>query len=487
VADVAAATALPLPAVRELVPRAADEFRGRLKVTQSGEILYSFLEGFTSRYRSPTARLNRFLDRLLTISLAALSWLFKAWIVVMLLGYFALFMIIALAALVLSVAGNSSSSNSRSRSSSGGGVYLAAHVFDLIIRLWFYSELTKSMSGGYGRGYGNPYARGGQGGLFGGSAKPKGRPLHKAVFSFVFGEEDPNKDADSAEKRALIACVSSNRGLIGLPEYMAITGLGPQEAEQGILSFCAEFGGLPEATDDGTIIYRFGDILLRSDTPHPAAGIAKDSAPLRRLRPFSANTKTMNAWFGIINAVNLFFGSYFFYQAVHVGIIRTNEELAIAPRLYGVAYYALSTTIIENPQPFMLIGLGLVPLLFSFFFWIIPALRRARLGNENQGIKKRNLRKIGFRTIWDKIRGIRAADIASPAEECRPKTLEMEQERVITEMGTYSQPEEEVDDGGTTLYHFTGLEREKRALAASRAEVNPADFAIGKIVFDSGE
>jgi hypothetical protein len=499
VADVAAATALPLPTVRELVPRAADEFRGRLKVTESGEILYDFPQGFTSRYRGFSARLDRFLDKFIRISCAVLSWLFKAWILVMLLGYFALFMIIALAALTLSVAGSSSNSNNRSRGSSAGGFFLATHIFDLIIRLWFYSELTKSMTSGAGQAgrgyYGNgPYSRGGAAGSFG--TKPKGRPLHKAVFSFVFGEKDPNRDAETMEKRALIAYVSSNRGLIGLPEYMAITGLSPQEAEEGLLAFCAEFGGLPEATEDGTIVYRFGDILLRADKKNSAgsnaaapgsnAESAVFSAPLRRLRSFSANSKTMNTWFGIINSVNLLFGGYFSYQAIQTGIIRTSEELAASPRLYGITY-ALSTMITDNPQPLLFIGLGIVPLLFSLFFWIIPALRLASLGNENQNIKKQNLRKIGFNRIWEKLRGITATDIENPAVECRPKDLPAEQEKIIREMGTYSMPEVEVDAGNKTLYNFNDLEREKQALAASRAAVKPEDFDIGKVVFDSGE
>jgi hypothetical protein len=321
-------------------------------------------------------------------------------------------------------------------------------------------------------------------------AKPKSRPLHKAVFSFVFGEEDPNREAESVEKRALIAYISANRGIIGLPEYMAITGLGPGEAEEGLLAFCAEFAGLPEATDEGTIVYRFGDILLRADKPAAVLNTARPaqdlSAPLRRLRTFSTNTKTMNTWFGIINTVNLFFGGYFFYQALHTGIILSNEALAASPRLYGVTY-ALATAITQEPQPLLLIGLGVVPLLFSFFFWLIPALRLAGLGRENQGIKKLNLRKVGFRKIWDKIRGITLVDIGNPAAECLPKDLPGEQDRIIKEMGSYSMPEVEVDAENRTIYNFNALEREKAALAASRAAVKPEDFDIGKVVFDSDE
>jgi hypothetical protein len=477
-ADLAAAAALPLPAARELLSRAADEFRGRLRVTESSEILYDFPRGFVSRYTSPAARFRRFTDKFLKAGSLFLSWLFKAWILVMLLGYFAVFMLIALAALTLSAAGGSSGSKNRSRGNSGEGFFLAAHIFDLIIRLWFYSELTRSMEGSYRPSYGRRRER-------------QGQALHKAVFSFVFGEKDPNSGADEAEKKALIAYLCANRGLISLPEYMAVTGLGPQEAEGGILAFCAEFGGYPEATEEGAIIYRFQDILLRADkggrfTPEAGSGRAslQNWGPPRRLRAFSANSKTMNTWFVIINSVNLFFGTYFLYHALNTGIIRTVEQLRASPRIYAVTYKALSALIAGDPRLFILAGLGLVPLLFSFFFWLVPALRFARLGAQNQEIKKRNLRKSGFRVIWEKIRGVRAADLSNPAPEYNPKAPEAEREKIIVEMGSYSQPEVEVDERGT-LYNFTELEREKGALAASRAAVNPGDFEIGKVVFDS--
>ncbi|MDR1024909.1 MAG: hypothetical protein LBL56_04220 [Treponema sp.] len=467
-ADLAAATALPLPTAREMVNRAADEFRGRLRVTESSEILYDFPRGFTSRYRSLGARAGRFLDKCASVGLKILSWLFKAWILVMLFGYFALFMLIALAALVLSMAGGSSSDN-RSRNSSGGGLFMATRIFDIIIRLWFYSELTKSMTGSYRQA----------------APRPQGKPLHRAVFSFVFGEKDPNAGAEETEKRALIEYLGANRGLVSLPEYMAITGLGPLEAERGILAFCAEFGGSPEATEEGTIVYRFQDILLRAEPGVRRSAVPAVPAgpgPLRRLRSFSSNSKTMNTWFGIVNSVNLLFGGYFFYQAFSTGIIRTTEQLQASPRLYGITY-ALISSISENPHSVMLVGLGLVPLIFSFFFWIIPALRFARLNHENQAIKKRNLRKTGFRVIWEKLRGLVSADIGNSA--LGPGGAEAEQEKVITEMAVYSQPEVEVAGDGRTVYNFTELEREKKALAASRAAVNPGNFDIGKVIFDS--
>jgi len=86
VADVSAASALPLSAVRELLPKAADEFSAHLQVTQSGEILYVFPPGFKSRYRG----FGIFLEKAARICFSAIKkiavLLFKIWIVVMLIG-----------------------------------------------------------------------------------------------------------------------------------------------------------------------------------------------------------------------------------------------------------------------------------------------------------------------------------------------------------------------------------------------------------------
>ena len=168
---------------------------------------------------------------------AAASFLFKIWIMVMLIGYFALFMLIALAALVLSLGGGSSNSSSRS-DRGGGGLYLAGSIFNMIIRIWFYSELAKAMDPRYA----------------GRQARPKGRPLHKAIFSFVFGDGDPNADFETKTKQAVIAYIQANKGVISLPEFIILTGLKPAEAQPAIASYCAEFGGSPEATDDGTVV-----------------------------------------------------------------------------------------------------------------------------------------------------------------------------------------------------------------------------------------
>jgi hypothetical protein len=466
VADIAARTALPLAEVKELVPRAADEYSARLEVTQSGEICYSFPRGFRSRFRGPGPALARFFDRAGEFLKKAGVLAFKVWIMVMLVGYFALFMLLALAAVLLSLAARSSGSNGRSRGSGLGGFYLGTRILDLVIRLWFYSELTRSLDGRPRRS---------------GTAGAKKNPLHRAIFSFVFGDGDPNQGWEETEKKALIAYIQSHRGVISLPEYMVITGKSPAEAESALMAFCAAFNGSPEATGEGTVVYRFDELLRRADKADRSFGGA--SAPLKRLKSFSKILPRANRWFARINGVNLVFGGYFLWNALSTGAILTELHLRNASFLYGMSYLLLGQ-IIPRPLPFITWGLGLVPLVFSFLFWLIPALRALSLKGENEGLKRENFRKMGYGRIWSSGR-LETGELRPAAPECLPQNPAAAEDRVVKDMGLIAVPEVRVDSGGLTVYDFSGLEREKTALENYRASLDPGTAELGATVFDS--
>jgi hypothetical protein len=469
VADIVAGTALPLETVRELIPAAADEYSGRREVTESGEIRYSFPHGFTSKYRGFRAGLRRAAAAFTKGVKTGAAWFFKVWIMVMLVGYFVFFMLLAVAALALSVTA-SFQSNSNSRSSKGnGGLLLASSLFNTIIRIWFYSELLNA-DRRYYRDYRNA------------PAKPKGKPLYKAIFSFVFGDEDPNARWDEQEKKAVIAYIQGNRGVITVPELAMISGLTPGEAEDRITYYCAEFGGSPEATEDGTVVYRFDDLLLRADRRD--RGFQNLSGIVKRLKVFSSNPKKLNGWFAVINGVNLAFGGYFLFNALKSGHIRTPAHFEASSWLYGVSYMLLSN-FVSNPLPLIIVVLGWIPLIFSFVFWAIPALRFFGLKKDNERIKLENFRREGYGRIWRDPFKVNPEEIAPKAVECTPANPEAARDRVIKEFGAYSIPEAALDETGATVYSFTELAREKQSLAKYRAGISAAASELGKTVFDS--
>jgi hypothetical protein len=409
--------------------------------------------------------MRRFFDKAVgAIKIAGMA-IFKVWILVMLVGYFVVFMLIALAALCLSFAGNNSDNR---RSDSGGGLSLASNLVGMIFRIWFYTEMTKSF---------DPYYRGSR------QQKPKGRPLHKAVFSFVFGDGDPNADMVSREKQAVIAYVQANKGILSLPEFMMLTGKNSLEAEKSITEYCLEFGGLPEATDDGTVIYRFNDLLRRAEKNGSSQSL---SAPLKHLKIFSTNKSGMNTTFAFINGVNVLFGSYFLYNAIAIGVPQVQVKAQNASFLYNVAYSLFEKMLaIPNPQPVLFVGLGVVPIAFSVLFWLIPAIRYGLLKKENEKIKFENFRKYSYVNIWNDPLEVTVNSLDIAAKEALPENTTSAKNKVIKEIGAYSMPEVTVDNKGETVYSFKELDMEKSALIKARKEVSSNEGDLGGIVFES--
>jgi hypothetical protein len=193
----------------------------------------------------------------------------------------------------------------------------------------------------------------------------------------------------------------------------------------------------------------------------------------------------MNGWFSVINGANLLFGGYFLFNALGTGAILTQAQFKAASYLYGVSYVLLGQ-LFADPLPYITLGLGIVPLIFSLLFWLIPGLRYLGVRRDNGRSKFENLRKDGFARRWKDPQAVRAGDLNPQAAECRPANLEAAQDRIIKELGAYSPPDVQADPGGEPVYSFGELEREKQALERCRAGVDPRASALGSTVFDSG-
>lgn len=460
-ADIVAFTGLPAHQVKAELPAVADEFGGRLKVTESGEILYSFPGGYRSRYKGFGPALGRFLRAAGKALRAAGVFLFKAWIMVMLVGYFALFVALAVLAVVASVAVSASDKNGRSRSRGGGNLVMG--LIDLFVRIWFYNEVFKSP--GQRRYEVESRAR----------KRENRRPLHKAIFSFVFGEADPNADHEAARRRAFVALARERKGVVLLEDFMAVTGLSPAEADREISRYLYEFEGEPEVSDEGTVYYRFPSLLLRARGDD---GGASDS-PLKKLRPFSANAKSSNAWYAAINGVNLAFGSYFLYHALAYPTI-VNQPVSAGNYLFWFVGNLLSQ-VSANPLGVMTVGLGAVPIAFSVLFWLIPALRKGSVDAQNERIKRENLRMALY-----------AQALASPGAAGEPDPRGLPDAARPASKGAAKAALEELAayEGGEPLpdgrWRLPELERKLGDVQKVRASVRPEDSSLGGVAFDSG-
>jgi len=461
-ADIVAFTGLPKPQVDAELPAVADEFGGRLKVTDSGEILYSFPDGFKSRYRGFRPGLKRALKAFGKGAAVVGTYLFKAWIMVMLVGYFALFIALVVLALLASVAASASDKNGKSRSR-GGGLALTGRLIDLFVRIWFYNEVFKSP--GQRRYASNERAR----------SKENRRPLHKAIFSFVFGEPDPNAAHDSVEKRAFVALARAKKGVVLLEDFMAVTGLSPEEADVAINRYLYEFEGSPEVSEGGTVYYHFPKLLLRARSDEAGAS----DSPFQRLRVFSANDTKSNFWYAAINGVNLVFGSYFLFCSL------AYESLAARPISGGTYLFwfvgSLFAEFAANPLGLMMIGLGIVPLAFSALFWLVPALRAGSLARQNERIKVRNLRRALYAGAVASPSAVREPTSDALPVSARPRDSAAPR-KVLEQLAAYESAE--AIAGGA--WRLAELERKNADAERVRAAVRPEDYRLGDVAFDSG-
>ncbi len=471
-ADLVALTGLPKAQVEAEVKAVSDEYGARLRVTDSGEILYSFPRGMHSRYRGLGPALARGWKAFKKGAAAVLSFLFKAWIVVMLVGYFVLFLALALVAMLASVAGNSRDSGGSGGSRGGGGAFLTGRLLSSIVNIWLYSEMFQTAE---------QRARRDQ-------KRREKRPLHKAIFSFVFGDGDPDAGWDTVEKKAFVAFVQSNRGVITMPEFLALTGLRPLEADQRINRYLYEFEGSPEVSEGGTIYFFFPSLLRRKDRIDRTYGF---SVPMKRIAPFSANPKKANTTFCVINGANILFGAYFFFQSMaphaYLAAIygpRYADRLITVPDFDG--FYLFVHQLlgkfagIADPAQLLAIALGAVPLAFSVLFFLIPALRSRRLAARNERTRVENQRKVAYRAALDSPGAIRPESIAVADDAARPRDPRAAA-RALTELAAWSGGEPRSDGS----FSFEEIARSKAEAEKVRSRINPADYELGGVDFDS--
>ncbi len=463
-ADIVAYTGLPKPQVDAELPAVADEYSGRLKVTASGEIIYSFPQGFKSRYKGFIPGLRKFSRALGKAAAATGTFLFKAWIMLMLVGYFAIFVALIILATLASVAVSATDKNNRDRGRGGIGSFaLASRLIDLTLRIWFYNEVFKSP--GQRRYEADIRAR----------KRENKRPLHKAIFSFVFGEADPNAGQAELERQAFASLVKAKKGMIMLEEFMTISGLSPGEADLAINRYLYEFEGSPEVTEDGTVYYHFPKLLLRARADEHGAS----DSPLKRLRPFSANAKKANLTYVAINGFNFLFGSYFLFNSL-------SYSYAASKGINGFNYlfYFTGQLLSElgvKALPLMGFGLGLVPIVFSILFWLIPAIRSGKLKRENEKIKTENMQRILYASALAKPEAFGAPDEKLLPTAARPGNAKLVS-KAVEELAAY----EGAEAMGGNSWQLKELARKMDDLEKLRASVKPGDYELGAIAFDSG-
>jgi hypothetical protein len=246
VGDVAAQSGLSLANASNELMKLATDSGGHLQVAESGDIAYVFAQNFR----------NILLNRSFKLQMQAWLKTVWKWVFYLIRISFGIVLIISIAIVVLGIiaalmAMQSSSGDDRGdrrddRSDRGGGGFI------FMPDLW----------------WGNPFS------VFDPSyderrrserLEPEAKEMGflESVFSFLFGDGDPNADLEERRWRAIAQVIRQNGGVVAAEQitpYLDELGNTSEGYEDYILPVLVKFNGQPQVSDRGAIVYSFPEL-----------------------------------------------------------------------------------------------------------------------------------------------------------------------------------------------------------------------------------
>ncbi len=343
--DIASSTGLALEEAKQELLKLAQKAGGHLQVSRQGDIAYVFPTDFRDilKRREQQDRLAALGRRVWGGFLYGLRISFGILLVVSIL-------LITLALIALQMASSREEDN-RSRSRGGG-------FFFYFPDLWVGNPFWDPY----------PYTYGG----YPSGARSRGEKAEmnflEAVYSFLFGDGDPNANLEE-ERYALIGqVIRANGGVIAAEQVLPYLDVEPGspalEYEDYMLPILLKFDGQPEVSEDGDIVYRFPELQVAASERR-----SKKIPEVLQEKPwvFSRATPgqlTLAAGLGVLN---------FLLASILYG---AREEVAAA----------------AGSNAFLAFIYPLIGFLFLYgtLFLAVPAVRWLTLQFRNQGVERRN-------------------------------------------------------------------------------------------------
>jgi hypothetical protein len=461
IADAAAKSGLALRDAERGLHWLSAEYRGTLRVTDQGELLFGFPTGFTQPWVTRDA-ISRFFDKAGKVLVGVGRFVVRAWLTIVLLAYVAIFL-----AVVIGLTVAQSNSNNRSRSSFDGGlIYVVLRVLGDAL-FWTFHPFSPFAYRSYGYGYEDRSS-------FRPAARKKSKedevPFYEKVNRFFFGPTKPEVDPREQERR-ILAEIRANKGRVGLADVMRVTGLPREQVDPMMARLMVDYEGDVSVSDEGGITYTFEALRKTADegTVEASPEPAWNRAP--QLPPLTGNQGGTNFLIVLLNGFNLIM------SLVAIGndlTIHNLIELFNPPRL-------------QHFEPGLPIALGVVPLVFSAALFLIPIVRAALRPSRAKKIAKERGRLALLRVVLNKIG--EKQPITEPALVTAYRKAsgldpdEKELTRELVRLGGDVQIEAE----GRVRYRFADLETEAAALEAEREAAADEEKRPGKVVFSSDE
>ncbi|WP_066426063.1 hypothetical protein [Anabaena sp. 4-3] len=282
VGDVATQAGLNVAEANQGLLALATDAGGHLQVAESGDVVYLFPRNFRDVLR------NKYLQ------LRLQEWWQKIWGILFYLIrisfgilLIASIVLITITIIVIITAMNSSSDNDdrSSNSSFGWGFFYVPDLF------WYFNPNYQN--------YPQQRRRGRQ--------DNSQMNLFEAVFSFLFGDGNPNAHLEERRWQEIAAVISSNRGAVvaeQISPYLDDIGAAyQQEYEDYMLPVLLRFNGQPKVSPEGQIVYYFPELQVRASSKHhQSVPVYLEELPWR-FSAASSGQIMLSAGLGVANLV----------------------------------------------------------------------------------------------------------------------------------------------------------------------------------------
>ncbi len=468
--DVCGATGLSMAQAEVTLNELLLQFQGHLEVTSEGQLIYNFNPKLVKRDSVSVLKL------ILNALAIAGKWLFKVAIFIVLIGYFVIFLVLAIASILALLSGGKNN-KSRSSSSKDSGGQLVALVFRLVINIFSHVEFngkseSRSRGNGEGRSRGNGEKRS--------SSNQDTPPFYQKIFSFVFGPEEPKADP-LAKRQRWASIIRQHSGVLTAYDVMKYQGCSLRDAEEQLASTLGLYGGEAKVTNDGNIYYVFEDI----------SKTAQDAEKSNKLKPawknfipkplHNTNTTGTNVLISFFNGFNLLF-SFIIFSDVFP------EFTELAAEFFG---------------PYTTDILGLIPFAFSSIFFLIPLIRFIAINATDEKRRKQNLRIALLNPISKSLKAATKSWLSNhPAKplnfnqacksavELLPCDNAKPNQKQVTSLCRHILSEydaEPVGDIDSPEFHFESLKAAQLEVEAKREAIEKQATQLGEVVYTTDE
>lgn len=242
VGDVAAQAGLEINLAQQGLLALASDVGGHLQVAESGEIVYLFPRNIRTILRNKfwRLRLQEWWEKIWRILFYLIRISFGIILIVSI-----LLMAITIAIIIISINSSRDGDSSNDRSSVGGGImFFPTDIFWIFNPTYDYNRYERQTSAATAR---------------------EGKEMNflEAVFSFLFGDGNPNLNLENNRWQEIGAVIQKSGSAIvaeQIAPYLDNISKYNIETEDYILPVLARFNGYPKVSPQGNIIYYFPEL-----------------------------------------------------------------------------------------------------------------------------------------------------------------------------------------------------------------------------------